>query len=135
MVSADISHNGASAAHNPHNGQCAADNAHNPPLSVDNPHRPGDDFNNRGDVRSVLTQFGWVRARDGENEYWRRPGKTSGTSATLKDRVFYVFSSNAAPFEPNQAYSPFAVYTLLHHGGDYEQAARSLGQEIGRAHV
>ena len=45
-------------------------------------------------------------------------------SATLKDNVLYVFSSNAAPFEPNQAYSPFAVYTLLEHGGDWERAAR-----------
>ena len=32
----------------------------------------------------------------GENEYWRRPGKDKGWSATLKDRVFYVFSSSAA---------------------------------------
>jgi len=92
--------------------------------------RPGDDFNIRGDVRAVLAQHGWSLARAGENEYWRRPGKDSGTSATLKDRVFYVFSSNAAPFEPNQAYSPFAVYTLLTSGGDYEQAARSL-RELG----
>jgi len=90
--------------------------------------RPGDDFNRRGDVRAVLAQHGWVRTKGGENEYWRRPGKESGTSATLKDGVFYVFSSNAAPFEPNRGYSPFAVYSLLNHGGDFEQAARSLGQ-------
>jgi len=50
-------------------------------------------------------------------------------SATLKDRVFYVFSSNAAPFEPDHAYSPFAVYALLNHGGNYEQAARTLRLE------
>jgi len=60
------------------------------------------------------------------NEYWRRPGKDSGWSATLKDGVFYVFSSNASPFEPNQGYAPFAVYALLAYGGDYEEAARSL---------
>jgi hypothetical protein len=93
---------------------CPSNNGHHSPTSAD---RPGDDFNHRGDVRAVLEQHGWVRlsnrrGRDG-NEYWRRPGKDSGTSATLKDRVFYVFSSNAGPFEPNRAYSPFAVYTLL----------------------
>jgi len=103
-------------------GQCSC-----PPENVD---RPGDVFNHRGDVRAVLEQCGWVRTKGGDNEYWRRPGKESGTSATLKDRVFYVFSSNAAPFEPNQPYSPFAVYTLLNHGGNYEQAARSL-RELG----
>lgn len=100
-----------------------------PPENTD---RPGDDFNHRGDPRKILEEFGWVRIKGGKNEYWRRPGKTSGTSATLKDcsggKVFYVFSSNAAPFESNRAYSPFAVYTLLNHGGDFEQAARSLRQ-------
>jgi len=91
--------------------------------------RPGDDFSRRGDLRAVLEQHGWRRTKAGDNEYWCRPGKTSGASATLKDRVFYVFSSNAAPFEPNKGYSSFAVYTLLEHGGDYEQAARALRRD------
>ncbi len=91
--------------------------------------RAGDDFNQRGDVRAVLQRHGWTLAKpagsDG-NEHWRRPGKTSGTSATLKDGVFYCFSSNAAPFEPNQAYWPFTVYALLEDGGDYAAAASAL---------
>jgi len=111
--------------------ECPTDNGHHAPTTAD---RPGDDFNHRGDVRAVLEQHGWMRlsdrhGRDG-NEYWRRPGKDSGWSATLKDRVFYVFSSNATPFEPNQAYAPFSVYALLEHRGDFEQAARSL-RELG----
>lgn len=94
------------------------------------PHgRPGDDFNQRGDVRSVLQRHGWTLAKpagsDG-NEYWRRPGKTTGTSATLKDGVFYCFTTSGSPFEPNRAYSPFAVYALLEHGGDYAAAASAL---------
>jgi hypothetical protein len=93
---------------------------------VTNADRPGDDFSVRGDVRAVLEHHGWVQVSNGDNEYWRRPGKASGWSASLKDRVFYVFSSNAAPFESNRAYSPFSVYALLNHGGNYEQAARSL---------
>jgi len=74
----------------------------------------------------VLVEAGWALARGGENEYWRRPGKASGWSASLKARVFYVFSANAAPFEPNRAYSPFSVYALLLHGGDFERAAGEL---------
>jgi hypothetical protein len=54
--------------------------------------RPGDDFNARGDLVAVLVKHGWERVRGGPNEYWRRPGKTAGWSATLKDRVFYVFT-------------------------------------------
>jgi len=91
--------------------------------------RPGDDFNERGSVRDVLQEHGWTCVRGGDNEYWRRPGKASGWSATLKDCVFYVFSSNAAPFEPNRAYSPFSVYALLSCGGDFEQAARRLREQ------
>ncbi|HUT61005.1 MAG TPA: bifunctional DNA primase/polymerase [Phycisphaerae bacterium] len=91
--------------------------------------RPGDDFSARGDMRAVLQKHGWTLAKPGENEYWRRPGKTAGTSATLKDRVFYVFSSNAAPFEPQKAYTPFAVYTHLEHGGDFARAAAVLRAE------
>jgi hypothetical protein len=91
--------------------------------------RPGDDFNERGDLRAVLRRHGWTLAKAGENEYWRRPGKTSGSSATLKDGVFYVFSSSAAPFEPNRPYSPFGVYALLEHGGDFVAAASALRAE------
>ena len=57
--------------------------------------RPGDDYSDRGDPRDVLRAHGWTLVRGGDNEYWRRPGKTAGTSATLKDSVFYVFSTNA----------------------------------------
>jgi hypothetical protein len=92
--------------------------------------RPGDDFNERGDVRALLERHGWVRVRPGENEYWRRPGKDAGWSATLKAGVFYVFSANAAPFEPNRGYSPFGVFARLEYGGDFRAAAaalRSLG--------
>lgn len=92
--------------------------------------RPGDVFNERGDVREVLERHGWTLARPGENEYWRRPGKSHGWSATLKNRVFYVFTSNAAPFEPDRGYSPFATYALLEHDGDFNQAASTL-QRMG----
>lgn len=88
--------------------------------------RPGDEFNERGDVREVLLRHGWTIVKGGDNEYWRRPGKDAGWSATLKDRVFYVFSANAAPFEPNRAYAPFSVLALLEHGGDFGAAASAL---------
>ncbi|MCC7407229.1 MAG: AAA family ATPase [Phycisphaeraceae bacterium] len=98
--------------------------------------RPGDAFNERGDPRKVLLRHGWTLARDGGpegNQYWRRPGKTRGWSATLKVcggvPVLYVFSSNAGPFAAGKAYGPFAVYTMLEHGGDYTRAAAGLRAE------
>ena len=93
--------------------------------------RPGDDFNRRGDVVALLKKHGWRPngSRSDGNQHWTRPGKSQGTSATLKDGTFYVFSSNAHPFDPNVPYSPFAVLALLEHGGDFETAARQLKQE------
>ncbi|MEK0425536.1 MAG: hypothetical protein RJB11_1627 [Planctomycetota bacterium] len=88
--------------------------------------RPGDDFNNRGDVRALLQKHGWALAKNGESELWRRPGKSHGWSASLKEKSFYVFSANASPLEPNRAYSPFAVYAWLEHNRDFETAARTL---------
>ncbi len=90
--------------------------------------RPGDDYNSRGDVKSLLLAHGWtpLYTRDG-NEYYRRPGKSDGgQSASFNGQVFYVFSSNAAPFEPGVGYSPFQVYVLLEHAGDYSAAAQTL---------
>ncbi len=96
--------------------------------------RPGDDYNQRGDLRALLVKHGWRPAgcRSDGNEHWTRAGKSSGTSATLRENTLYVFSSSAAPFEPNRGYSPFAVYALLEHNGDFEAATRDLsGQGYG----
>ena len=91
--------------------------------------RPGDDFASRGDIRPYLMASGWtmIGTHPSGNELWRRPGKASGShSATFDGKVFYVFSSNAAPFESGKGYSQFQVYTLLEHHGDFTEAARSL---------
>jgi hypothetical protein len=99
---------------------------------------PGDDFNARGDIKPLLLSAGWqfCGVKSDGNEQWTRPGKDprNGMSATYKDGSFYVFSSNAAPFEPNVKYSPFAVYATLHHNGDYTAAASALlAQGYGKA--
>jgi len=94
-------------------------------------HRPGDDFNRRADWTSVLQPHGWVPLRQrGDVTHWRRPGKDEGISATTNyagSGLLYVFSTNAAPFEADTAYTPFAAYAVLEHGGDFTAAARTLG--------
>ena len=92
--------------------------------------RPGDDFNQRGDIRPLLAAHGWTFgwSKPDGNELWTRPGKDAraGHSATLKDGIFYVFSSNAAPFEPGKGYNAFQVYATLAHNGDFTAAAKDL---------
>ena len=40
--------------------------------------------------------------------------------------MFYVFSSNADPFEPNQPCKIFTAYTLLEYNGDFAEAVTEL---------
>jgi hypothetical protein len=91
----------------------------------------GDDYNERGDFRGLLTKHGWQYVKtQGIYERWRRPGKDQGWSASLiEGKTFYVFSANASPFDVDISYSPFAVYAYLEHGGDFSAAARKLSQE------
>ncbi len=95
--------------------------------------RPGDDFNKRTTWRQILEPHGWtLSGRKGDKEEWRRPGKTDeGMSATTNygdSELLYMFSSNAAPFEPERSYSKFAADALLNHDGDYKKAARELAE-------
>ncbi len=96
--------------------------------------RPGDDYNQRGDWLVLLEQHGWqIFGTAGDKGLWRRPGKLgrglSATSNYAGSGLFYVFSANAAPFAPQRAYSPFSLYTLLEHGGDFAAAAYDLGRQ------
>ena len=96
--------------------------------------RPGDLFNEQADWADILAPAGWSLVKtDGQVCYWLRPGKTdhewSASTGYLRDGsvpLLYVFSSSAAPFEPERSYTPFAAFTLLNHGGDYKAAARAL---------
>lgn len=106
--------------------------------SAANGNRPGDDYNARcslSDVILLLESGGWQKHKERGNgvSEWRRPNKQGrGISATLGhvgDKVFYNFSSNAYPFEPFKAYAPFALYTMLEHGGDFKAAARELAKK------
>lgn len=91
--------------------------------------RPGDRFNREGDLRPILERHGWRLWRPGDNEYWTRPGKAAGVSATFNGECFFVHSSNAAPFEHQKGYSKFAAFTLLEHGGDFRKAAKAVRRE------
>jgi hypothetical protein len=90
---------------------------------------PGDQFNERADVEGLLRSQGWT-TRNGK--HWTRPGKSGGISGTfgvVGDRKFYCWTSAAAPLEPNQSYSPFALFATFHHGGDFGAAASALAAE------
>jgi hypothetical protein len=90
---------------------------------------PWDDYNARARWEDLLP--GWSLAfREGETEYWRRPGKGIGHSATINrggsDRLF-VFSTSTE-FEALKPYTKFAAYARVEHGGDFKAATRALSE-------
>ena len=92
---------------------------------------PMEDFNARANVADLLSAAGWRDAGTrGQWHNFTRPGKPSGISGGIigdgNDRCFFVFTSNAPPFEPSKGYSPFAVFAALHHHGDYSATAKAL---------
>lgn len=102
---------------------------------------PGADYNERSTWDQVLIPHGWRKSRDdGKRQYWIRPGKEKGTSATTGfcsngvTDLLYIFSSNAAPFEDQKCYDKFGAYARLNHNGDFKEAARALvGAGFGKA--
>ena len=80
----------------------------------------------------LLIKHGWS-TRD--NKHFKRPGKeTDGISATfgkVGENKFYVFSSNADPFEMETSYSMWGVLTTLEYGGDFTASAKYLHQKYG----
>lgn len=97
--------------------------------------RPGDRFTSETDWSEILRGWKLLSTR-GPVRKWERPEngipkQTPGCSATTGGGgydVLYVFSSNAAPFEPNTSYTKFRAYSLLEHAGDDRAAASALSK-------
>lgn len=93
--------------------------------------RPGDLYNAHATWAEILTPHGWecVGVDFDGTEHWRRPGKTTGQSASTNFQgtdLLYVFSENADPFEGGKSYCKFTAYALLEHGNDFQAAADKL---------
>lgn len=104
-----------------------------PAAQLETGDRPGDLYNQQGAWSELLPRHGWELVyRRGDTEYWRRPGKAQGISATINApgigaNRLYVFSSST-PFDPNRSYSLFQAFTVLEHNGDWTAAAKSLAK-------
>ncbi len=133
-------HNGNCETHSAHNDDCASHNppptplpsnvGHNIPTATHNFHDVADDFNRRGDIAPILEKHGWTLKSESGQQYWWRPGKSSGQhSATFDGQVFYPFTDNAEPFTTRKGYSRFGVYAQLEHNGDYAAALSTLASE------
>jgi hypothetical protein len=98
------------------------------PIKGDAPWRQ---FDAQADWDSMLKADGWS-SRDGET--WTRPGKQSGTSATLRqasggDFLLVVFSANSN-IEP-ATYTASSYLAHSRYGGDFKRANQAI-REGGR---
>lgn len=93
--------------------------------------RPGDIFNVMASWDDVLIPQGWKKVYSAPNgtEYWRRPGKTEGISASTNHKgynLFFCFSSSVPEIIQEKGYTKFSLLTALKYGGDPRAAAKSL---------
>jgi hypothetical protein len=90
---------------------------------------PGDDFNARAKLADVMEPFGWERVHvSGEVEYWRRPGKKGGWSATWgKTKGFRVFTTSTSL--EAKSHSLFYVYCKLRHRDDWKACVKDLAAQ------
>ncbi|MFB4276059.1 phage/plasmid primase, P4 family [Nonomuraea sp. MTCD27] len=90
---------------------------------------PGDDYNARTTWDEILVPRGWTRVwASGSTVYWRRPGKSTGFSATTgrndADNL-YVFSTSTE-FEAERPYDKFGALAHTDYRGDHSAAATAL---------
>jgi hypothetical protein len=95
---------------------------------------PAANYNNTHTWPELLTADGWQHDhtdRNGE-QHWTRPGKDTGTSATLgyQGRDALTVFTSSLPWLPEGTYSRFGYYACRHHNGDRSAAARAIRNEI-----
>jgi phage/plasmid-associated DNA primase len=80
----------------------------------------------------LLEDMGATGIKEGDCYLIARPGKDlrESHSAVLGGgggNAFYNWSTSWGEFEPEKTYSPFGVYAIAKHGGDFKAAAKDLG--------
>jgi hypothetical protein len=89
---------------------------------------PFDDYDSKNNVTDILQPLGWRLCYTHNNiQYWRRPGKNEGISASWNyiPNRFFVFTTSTQ-FENEHVYKASAVYTMVCHSGNYNESAKTL---------
>jgi phage/plasmid-associated DNA primase len=82
-------------------------------------------------VLELLEDMGATSIKEGERYLIAHPGKDlkEGHSAVLGGgggNAFYNWSTSWGDFEAGKTYTPFRVYAIAKHGGDFKAAAKDL---------
>lgn len=92
-----------------------------------------EDYNKRGDIIALLEGHGWkIVQQKGKKTVFLRPGQTTSQSSGNFDHEknwFSVFTTSTE-FEPQTAYLPYAVFSVLECKKDFSEASKRL-YELG----
>ena len=120
------------------------------PKFVENRQKPSeycpkrDFFSNNGSVADymrelrsgidALLRHGWTYLRtEGDFDQYMRPGQPVpgklGLSYNVQERYYRVFTSSAAPLEPDRTYSDLQLVAELDFGGDVSACATQYGKD------
>ena len=93
---------------------------------------PFKDFNENGDMIYLLESNGWIRSGrpHGRNQRFKRPGKSSPTSAILDTdtKILSVFSTST-DLDINRGYSATDLYTQFECNGDIGKCYEKLVEQ------
>lgn len=92
---------------------------------------PWADYNQRGDILSILQKHGYtILKQQGDNVRLRRPGKALSISGDFNvvKRWFTLFTTSTQ-FEAQKAYTPAAVLCKLEHNDDWTKLYQRLKDE------
>ena len=95
--------------------------------------RPGDIFNALATWDDVLIPAGWKKVGRGKNtQFWRRPGKDEGISASTNWNnydLFFPYTTSVNGLVPLKGYTKFHLLAVLKYDGDFKRAAKELVME------
>lgn len=96
--------------------------------------KPGEHFERDGSFDDLLLSHGWKRSfQQIERQFYTRPGKDRGVSATVFmsefGERFYCYSSSCSPIPAGQLLTKFRLFSLLNHSGDDHAAAKDLASK------
>lgn len=88
-----------------------------------------EDYNDKGDIPLMLSQAGWKFVKQtGPRHLFKRPGNTDAATSADWHEGLNIFKcwSTSTEFKSEKGYSPFGVYAVLNHNGDWSAAAKAL---------
>ena len=93
--------------------------------------KPGDIYNALATWAEVLIPFGWTPIgpiRQNGIQYWRRPGKKDGVSASTNWNNYDLLIpfTTSTVLEQFKGYTKFGALTALQYNGDYKECSRQL---------